>query len=99
MADANDQILACKTNDAELSDSPTFYYTRGELVAYLNAKPTNAVVVEHQNGNIGYLFCGAGETADNYYWGFFPAEDPGDANGGDLTADAALDEMLKELAC
>lgn len=70
-----------------------------EVEAYLNSDPRHAVVLHSGYDDYFeltpfdppiYVLRGAGEDLNNFYWGDMPAEDPNDAEGGDLTAEQAL---------
>lgn len=89
---------ATLTTDADLTGARTTV-TANEVVAYLNADPRHAVVLHESKDDFYgrtvfspelYVLRGAGEDLQNFYWGEMPAEDPNDAEGGDLTADNAL---------
>ena len=98
-------ITCSFTNDIELGDFPQIPVPVADVVNYLNASPRNAIVItdldeasgECVAGSPVYVLRGAGEDLNNFYFGPFPAEDPGDANGGDLTAEQALAEALDAL--
>jgi hypothetical protein len=87
------------TNDQDLATTNLSEQTPAEIERYLNADERNAVVLvgsrDRVFGNVTYeppvyVLRGAGGTLDNFYYGPMPAEDPGDANGGDLDAATAL---------
>lgn len=84
-----------KTNDTDLATEPVVEATPAEVVAYLNDDPRNAVVlVGSRDAFFGektfepslYVIRGASEGLDNFYYGHMPAEDPNDADGGDVDA-------------
>ncbi len=73
--------------------------TREQIISYLNQSPRNAVVINVGTA-VGFedaekiaVFCGAAESPDNYFYQALPLEEP-DADGGDLTAEQAVDEVL-----
>lgn len=86
-------MKACFTDDSNMGDPTKFQDTTpADLVTYLNANPRNAVVVDLDDRQVA-IFRGASEDLDNFYYQDLPLEDP-DANGGDLTAQQAVDEVL-----
>lgn len=101
-----ESVTAVKTNDSVLSAENPASYTAEELVVYLNEDPRHALVVTDLAEVSGecvvtgpvYVLRGAGEGLGDFYFGSYPAEDPNDAEGGDLTADAALAQAL-DLLC
>ena len=102
-------LRVCLTNHDDLNDSPRIqaYKSPGEVIAYLNEKEENAVVIVDADTSLAnqaemprhfqYIIRGASGELDNFYYGEYPAEDPGDANGGDLTADEAIYEAVMSL--
>lgn len=75
-------------------------YQLNDLIAYLNESPRHAIVItglaEESSQCAVYVLRGAGEDLNNFYWGSYPVEDP--ADGGDLTAEEAVDLAL-DLLC
>lgn len=88
-----DSTLVCLTNDEVLADQPLVKKSLPEMEAYLNASPRNALVIG--GAKKVYVLRGASEQPNNFYYGLWPAEDPNDAEGGDLTASQAIAEALK----
>ncbi len=93
--------------DANLDAGEERDATPAEVVAYLNASPRHAVVVSNLTEASGeceaqtpqYLLRGANDGLQSFWFGPMPAEDPGDASGGDLDAEAALTAALDALCC
>ncbi len=82
------------TNDRDMARSDDLTEIDLEAcVAYLEASPRHAVVVEAPDGGQIAVWRGAGEHLENFYWQEVPVESP-DAEGGMLTARDALDEVL-----
>jgi len=84
-----------KTNDSDLAAEPVVEATPAEVVAYLNESPRHAVVLVGSEDEVFgkvtfeqalYVLRGASEALDNFYYGHMPAEDPNDADGGDVDA-------------
>jgi hypothetical protein len=101
-----DQFLIVQTNDSELDGTgPRQLLGTDTVVAYLEANPRHAVVLHefHNDDSVFtydppvYILRGASETLNNFYYGDMPAEDPNDANGGDLTAEEALHDTTIDL--
>lgn len=100
------QVTAIKTNDYDLSDQNPQTYRLDELIIYLNENPRHAIVItdldeappQHTVTTPVYVLRGAGEDLNNFYWGSYPAEDPDDIDGGDLTAEEAVGLAL-DLLC
>ncbi len=103
--DFTSKVLCAFTDDSSLSADNPVWRTPDEVVVFLNASPRNAVVITDLVEASGecvattpqYVLRGASERPDNFYFGSVPAEDPNDANGGDLTAKAALNGALDGL--
>lgn len=87
-------MLTCFTNDDEMGplreDTDFIDRKTAEVVAYLNADPRNAVVLNNQLAQMA-VWRGASEQLNNFYWQDLPLEDP-DSNGGDLTAEEAIEQ-------
>ena len=94
-------ITAALTTDSELCGDEKEFKPQ-ELIDYLNESPRHALAItgfeeesdECEIKNAVYVLCGASDQPDNYYYGLLPAEDPNDAEGGDLTAKEAISLAL-----
>lgn len=71
-------------------------YSLKQLVYYLEDNPRHAVHIGVGEDLVFAVWRGAGEALDNFFHQELPLEDPGDANGGGLTAEQALKEALGE---
>lgn len=98
-------LRVCLTNDEKLESYPQVYRTPGQVVEYLHQDPRHAVVIVDADTSVNngeargpvYVLCGAGETSDNYYYGWHPAEDPNEADGGNLTAEQAVLQAVAQI--
>lgn len=86
-------MKASKTNDEVLANTPLHDLTLDQAVDYLEENPRHALVIVGSAGEV-YVLRGAGDDLCNFYYGYYPAEDPNDANGGDLTAREAVNASL-----
>lgn len=87
------------THDKDLEQGEIHTMSAVQAAAYLDADPAHAIVMlgaqDNYFGNVPfepnvYVIRGASERTDNYYFGDMPAEDPNDAEGGDLSAVDAI---------
>ena len=97
------------TSHDELATMPQSFRSPGDVVAYLNEKPENAVVIVDADTNaieaadgprhFQYIIRGAGGDLNNFYYGAYDEDsmDPNDANGGDMTADVAVTSAVEAL--
>lgn len=104
----DDLRLKCvlSRDDADWSKpGKSAWRTAAEVEVYLNADPRHAVLLFGGKDEIFgtlkyepalYILRGASEGLDNFYWGTLPAEDPNDAEGGDLAADQAIGQAAGE---
>lgn len=94
------KINATFTDHEILSDGELKTVTVAEAEQYLNDDPAHAVIIHGTDRAVFtpelYVLRGASEDLDNFYWGLMPAEDPNDAEGGDLTAAQALQAALED---
>lgn len=92
-------VKVCFTNYRELATEPAREFSQEypNVDYYLRKNPDHAVTFTY-NGKSSYVMRGASEHADEnldkFYYGLLPAEDPGDAYGGDLDSAEASDEAL-----
>lgn len=99
------RVKCTLTDDQQLSAADPAWHTPEEVVAYLDASARHAVVIVDLDEVSGecvaqapqYVLRGASEQLDNFYFGAYPAEDPNDADGGQLTAAEALAAALDGL--
>lgn len=84
-----------KTNDSDLATESVVEATPAEVVSYLNDDPRHAVVLVGSTDELFgektfepslYVLRGASEALNNFYYGHMPADDPNDADGGDVDA-------------
>ena len=80
--------------DSELTLEPVIKRRAREVVTYLEADPRHAIVIQGKARQV-YVLRGASEELNNFFYGDMPAEDPNDADGGDLTARQAVTEAVK----
>lgn len=94
------------TDQAEWAqdEEPSWKMAR-EVQYFLEEEPGNAVIIHGGRdsffGGIDYdppiyILRGAGEDLSNFYYGEMPAENPNDADGGDLTAEEAIGASIGE---
>ena len=90
----NPAINVCRTNDSEM-DAPSEFkrLKKSMIVSYLNQNPRNAVVIDKDGVQIA-VFRGASDEPNNFYTQVLPLEDPNDADGGEYTAEQAIDFAL-----
>lgn len=94
------KITARLTTDDALDVGPIRELTADQAESYLNSGQRNALVLmSARDDTTGilpvfepniYVVRGASGKLDNFYYGDMPAEDPNDAEGGDLTAIQAI---------
>lgn len=102
-------LRVCLTNHDELATMPQSYRSPGDVIAYLNEKPENAVVIidadtsvadaAHRPRHFQYIIRGASGELNNFYYGAYDEDsmDPNDANGGDLDAQGAISQAVNDL--
>jgi hypothetical protein len=103
--DSVNSVRCSLSNDQALSDTPQRDWPVQTVIDYLDADPRHAIVItafEDDGEDIKvepptYVLRGASERDDNFYIGPFPADDPGNADGGSWTADEALAYALNGL--
>ncbi len=74
------------------------FLTREDAVEYLEEDPRHAIVIFGTSAGVKfdppvYVLRGASEQLDNFFYGEYPAEDPGDASDAE-SASEALQEAL-----
>lgn len=96
MAFAADQLMAEFTDDGSMgSNSPNFTPTdEASVLQYLASSPRHAVIVQSVSGEAVAVFRGASDEPTNFFIQALPLEDMNDADGGEWTAEEALQEAL-----
>ncbi len=88
-------MRALFTNDSDMGEAAEAgsfeERTKAEIAAYLNADPRHAAVVDTGDLQIA-VFRGADDGPASFYTQALPIDEP-DADGGDWTAAAALDDI------
>lgn len=91
-------VAKTKANTATFGNEPHEIITESAAADYLNADPQNSIVIYAIDGRDLqrplFIIRGASEALDNFYYGEHPPEDPGDVDGGDLTAADVLGELI-----